>query len=310
LLKIYLDVADKESMKVSWLILILFSIAGCKVSYDKTHVESGSSNSGGTSGFYILAKVCLEGAYDQAATTAAGQLTHKSTLNSYLPISNPDTTYLTDSFLNKFPYLLDQYTIPGPMGSSLDRVMVEVFQDVNGQKDLISQQVGRLEPDGTMYVAVEYFGDGDYYLNIIHRNHLAVGNELPFTVSDGYGSIDFTDQSTAYLGEPTKTPYVFKNGGTIKCLLAGDLTFDHDDDGVVEIDGLDLTKLESTITNVVPNFTCPGPLSSVVLSGYKISDLDFDGQTQACDPLGNPIADKMIIQNNLGKISEIHKDSY
>jgi hypothetical protein len=295
-------------MKTFCFIFILLLTLGCKVSYDKTHVESGSSNSGVIPKIYLKATICLEGAYDETATVAANALTLKSNLTTILPTSIPDTTYRTDSFLNKFIYLTDIDTHGGPiMGDGIDRVMVEVFQEVNNVKYLVSQQAALLSPDGSLFVALEYFGDGDYYLNIIHRNHLAIGNDIPITVTDGWGEIDFTKPLTPYLGEPAKTPFVLKNGDQIKCLLAGDLTFDHDDDGIVEIDGLDLTKLETTISNLIPNFACPGPVSSVVISGYKNSDLDFDGQTQACDPVGAPAADKLVLQLNLGAVGEIHK---
>ncbi len=287
---------------------MFLSITGCKVSYDKTHVESGSSNSGVIPKIYLKATICLEGAYDETATVAAQTLTLKSNLNTVLPTSIPDTTYRTDSFLDKFIYLTDIDTHGGPIiGNEIDRVMVEVFQEVNSVKYLVSQQAALLSPDGSMFVALEYFGDGDYYLNIIHRNHLAIGNDIPITVTDSWGEIDFTKPSTPYLGEPAKTPYVLKNGGEIKCLTAGDLTFDHDNDGIVEIDSLDMTKLETSLTNVVPNFACPGPVSSIALSGYKTSDLDFDGQTQACDAAGISVADKLMLESNLGTIGEIHK---
>jgi hypothetical protein len=191
----------------------------------------------------------------------------------------------------------------------VDWVLVEIFQEVNGFKTFIDSQSGLIHFDGTIYDTSGFQGilfpglsDGKYFINIIHRNHLAVGSEESIALSSNFDGniydIDFTSSDTEYLDESTllTPPFITKGSGT-KCLLAGDLN------GSLSIDALDASEITTNISYVVAT-----PAADVAILGYLNSDLSFDGQSQMLTGAGLSSDDLQKIESHLGVQGSIHFD--
>ena len=110
-------------------------------------------------------------------------------------------------------------------------------------------------------VVFEGVGDGSYHVVIRHRNHLGVMSRDPVVFAGGFGSIDFTADSTlAYVdGGPALT----KVGSGVYAMPAGD----------VDIDGqVTASDFNTWLTD-----------SKSGLTGYQPADFNLDGVVTAGD---------------------------
>ncbi len=285
---------------------------GCKLSYQKTHLADVKAVSPGV---YLNTKICLESAFSQdtSGLEMSTYLNEQNLIPSVTPFeAAPPWYHYSPNNLSLTPDILD------PDGSPLtftdrifvDWVLVEIFQEVNGVKKFIDSQSALIHFDGTIYDTSGFQGilfpglsDGNYFVNIIHRNHLAVGSAESIPLSSTFeGStynIDFTSHSTDYLNEGNLEPKPYALMGTAtKCLLAGDLN------GSLSIDALDAAEITTNISYVVAN-----PANDVAILGYLNSDLSFDGQSQRFTDLVLSLAsDSQMIQDNNGAQGSIHFD--
>ena len=303
-------------MKVLFLALvILMPIDGCKFSYQKTHLAEVKAVSPGV---YLNTKICLESAFsnDTSGLEMSTTLNEQNLIPSVTPFqAAPPWYHYSPNNLSLTPDILDPDGSPVTVTDRIfvDWVLVEIFQEVNGVKKFIDSQSALIHFDGTIYdtsglqgILFPELSDGKYFVNIIHRNHLAVGSAEPISLTSTFeGSnydIDFTSESTEYLDESTLPiqPFVVKGTAT-KCLLAGDLN------GSLSIDSLDAAEITTNISYVVVS-----PLPDVTVLGYLNSDLSFDGKSQKkfTDSFGalSSAADLSMIESNDGVQGSIHID--
>jgi hypothetical protein len=273
-------------MKALLLIVIaMMTISGCKVSYQKSHVTEGDIVT--SAGITLNAKVCLEGAFDNNTLG----LEMVSTLNviDLIPTETPYFifpwwhTSFNDYSLSDYPIILDPDLDPLTTFDRVyvDWVLVQVFKDINGTMTFMDSQSGILHYDGTIYdssglpgIVFPELAAGNYYINIIHRNHLSIASENSVALNSDFDqnvyNIDFTLAGTPYLDEGSliPPPFIMKDV-TTKCLKAGDL------DGNLKIEAADQTVMSNNIAAVVAV-----PRGDTAILGYMNSDLNFDGQTQ------------------------------
>lgn len=282
---------------MKWIILLstILMFCSCKISY-KEAVTAGAGNSS-INGIYFNAKVCLEGAYDGGSSLL--KPTYSNSLSYILPLTTPFTPSLNDK------------TITNNSNDWVDWVKVELYVKNGTSYSLIDYQSALLDKNGDIYSTSEtpglyfpYLAAGEYYVNIITRNHLSVGAFHPVNLSDSlnlFYDIDFTSPATEYLletGAPTD-PFVLKGAGTVKCLAAGDLAPPY-----YEIDIDDRNEVHALLDSVLINFN-----DDVILQGYHKEDIDFSGGVQEySDNPGTSEAgtDSELITANLGKKSQVY----
>lgn len=310
---------EKTNMKVLLIIFtLLMSISSCKVSYQKDYVTEAGATS--EAGIVLNAKVCLESAFDNDVL-GVEMITDLNDLDLI-----PDTTPYGMSPWFHYSFndvTLDSTILTPTLGPKVfvDWVLVEVYKDINGVMTYQDGQSGLLQYDGVIYDTFGVQGilfpnltAGDYYINIIHRNHLSVGSHNPVALSSAYEAstfnIDFTDPATEYLDEATlvPVPYVVPiaavNG--TKCLRAGDINGDLEIDSDALVAGSDAEAIWDNINAVVSS-----PLQNVAILGYLNSDVNFDGEAQLyiADP-ANPVTDKspdlLLVHPNTGVIGNLH----
>jgi hypothetical protein len=307
-------------MKVLFLALvILMPIYGCKFSYQKTHLAEVKAVSPGV---YLNTKICLESAFsnDTSGLEMSTTLNEQNLIPSVTPFqAAPPWYHYSPNNLSLTPDILDPDGSPLTVNDRIfvDWVLVEIFQEVNGVKKFIDSQSALIHFDGTIYDTSGFQGilfpglsDGQYFINIIHRNHLAVGSAESIALSSSFNGtiydIDFTSMSTEYLGESTlpSPPFIIPLGpmgsaSTTKCLLAGDLN------GSLSIDALDEDEITTNISYVVAS-----PAPDVAILGYLNSDLSFNGQSQRYTDLTSSVRadDSAIIHDNIGAQGSIHFD--
>lgn len=303
-------------MKVLLIIVaLLMTISGCKISYQKSHVTEGTTVA--QTGITLNAKVCLESAFDNDVL-GVEMITNLNVLD-IIPTETPyaGAPWYHYSF-NDFSLtadILDPDLNPVTTADRIfvDWVLVEVYKDINGTMTFMDSQSGLIHFNGTIYDTSGYQGilfpelsAGNYYVNIIHRNHLSVGSEDPVALSTSYEAstynIDFTDAATEYLDEGTLIPSPFVSMGVnaTKCLKAGDL------DGDLDIDNDDEAVIGFNIADVVSS-----PRDDTAILGYLNSDMDFDGVTQRYTThpaviLNDQAPDLLLIQANNPTVGALH----
>ena len=217
--------------------LIFFS--GCKISYKKSNLAEASSVA--STGVYLNTKVCLEGAYVSEAP-----LVMSTTLNS-LDMIPTVTPY--QSTAPWYHYSFNDLTLTPEilaLGVFVDWVLVEVYQDVNGTMTYKDGQSALIHENGTLYDSSGFQGilfpsltKGNYYINIIHRNHLSIGSNSYVYLSEAFDdatyNIDFTliPPTTVYLTGSASTT----KGAATQCLMVGDL------DGNLLVDAADEAEI-------------------------------------------------------------------
>jgi Invasin, domain 3 len=190
----------------------------------------------------------------------------------YLPSVSPyvgHPTFFTNGESGQY------YSIPN---TAVDWVLVQIYDESTGNsidaKSAIIHTDGTIKsPDGSSLsftsnnLLPTY--NSNYNLNIIHRNHLSIGLNLP--INHSTGSIDLTDLSTAFLGETgtaSSDPYKIVAGK--KCLRSGDFNQDF------IVDNSDINDMRAFIlllTGVDPAST------SIILTGYYPTDVSLNGQS-------------------------------
>jgi hypothetical protein len=291
--------------------LLLLPLYGCKLSYQKTHLADVKAVSPGV---YLNSKLCLESAFvsDASGLEMSTVLNEQNLIPRVTPfVAAPPWYHYSSNDLSLTPDILDPDGSPISVSDRIfvDWVLVEIFQEVNGVKTFIDSQSGLIHFDGTIYDTSGFQGilfpglsDGKYFINIIHRNHLAVGSEESIALSSSFDgniyNIDFTSSSTEYLDESTllTPPFITKGAGT-KCLLAGDLN------GSLSINSADEAEISTNISYVVAS-----PAPNVAILGYLNSDLSFNGESQMFTDLGGASSapDLQIIQSHDGAQGSIH----
>lgn len=292
------------------LVTLLMSISSCKVSYQKSYVTE--SDSIASTGITLNTKVCLQSAFNNDVLGV--EMNTDLNVLDIIPTTSPYgmAPWYHYSF-NDFTLEADILDPDGNPVTTADRVfvdwvLVEVYKDINGTMTYQDGQSALVHYDGTIYDTSGYQGivfpelsAGNYYVNIIHRNHLSVGSENAVALSTAYEAstynIDFTDFNTEYLDEATlvPSPFVIMGVNQTKCLLAGDL------DGSRTIDVADETYIQDRIDEVVVT-----PAVDTAIFGYLNSDVNFDGQTQMYDNMAAPYLDLTPVQTNTGTSTSLH----
>jgi hypothetical protein len=291
------------------LISLLMMTSGCKISYKKTHLTEGSSVA--QSGVYINTKVCLQAAFDNdaAGVEMLTTLNNQNIIPRVTPFEMAAPWYhFSANDMSLTPDILDPDLDPLTPGIFVDWVLVEVYQDINGVMTYMDGQSGLIHFNGTIYDTSGFQGilfpelsAGNYYVNIIHRNHLSVGSAATVALSSSFEAstynIDFTNSATPYLDEVTLSPYVTLGVNSTKCLKAGDLN------GDLAIDVSDETAISTNIAEVVAS-----PPNNISILGYLNSDVDFDGQAQMYTDAGGtiPSGDLSLVQTHSGTYGSIH----
>jgi hypothetical protein len=278
------------------LFLFLLILTGCEISYKKLSVrEGGATTSGPSAGIFLNARVCLEGAFDPLNPFF---MNNELDNLGYLPLTSPYTN-LAPWFHQSF---LDQTLDPSQLGQGqwVDWVLVQLYQEVNGVMIFQDAQSAMVHNDGTLYeptfamlqgLHFPNLPEGNYYINVIHRNHLAMATAQAISISADYDelvyNVDFTQVSVPLLGG-----FVLKddgNSGSIRCMAAGDV------DGNGEINSDDLATIDETMSAVVQ------PPNAVTLFGYWAPDVNFDGRLNF-----NSSDDHNLIFANDGIATPIH----
>jgi len=302
-------------MKFCQLFPLLFSFAlltGCKVSYNKNvpaAVETGGSwggdyGGGGSAvtGVYLNAKVCLEGAVD---STSLEPLEMFVDLNDkgFLPYVTPYTLAAPWSH-----YSVNDIALTGGVYNPsingdpaapvwVDWVLVEVYSFDGLFYSKVDAQSALLLWDGTLYNSNGaqglYFptlAAGDYFLNIKHRNHLAIATQSAVSLTIHFEAntfqADFTDPTTLLTG-------ISQPVGAIQCMAAGDI------DGDFDIDADDLSAVDAQVNAIVL-----GAVDGTTITGYFNADMNFDGQIE--NDSSNDTVDHGLIENNPVFFTAVH----
>ncbi len=296
--------------RLAILLLCFISVTSCKVSYKKNinpDVGAGFGGGGGggggdwpTPGVYLNAKVCLEGAVN-TSPTVPGSLEMVSTLNSSgtLPYATPYTSapwfHYSASDIALGPSIYEDGDLDlDPLTGWVDWVLVEVYS-LNG--GFVDAQSALLYWDGRLFNTSGLQGlffsallPGDYYINIKHRNHLAIANltAVSLDAENLVLDLDFTDPLNT-----TTTPTLQQPIGTYQCMLAGDV--DSDDD--IDLDDLDFL-------NTQVDLIFPLAVDGTSLNGYFLTDTNFDGIITKVLAASTP--DHLLINPNVGSITVVH----
>jgi hypothetical protein len=265
-------------VKTIFLTLFLFCLlAGCKQSYKKMGEPLTTEPNNTSKGITLNAKVCLEGAFIETPSMMRPKINE----DLLLPRISPYTGLLP--WNHQSPNDLVLPTSIYNLYSLVDWVIVQVYQDVNGVKTFKDSQSGFISKNGKIFDSSGLQGivfpdlqSGEYYVNIIHRNHLAIGSLDAVSIDASFSpeiyNIDFTSLTTDYLGSNN---FVELGTSPVKCMLAGDI------DGDLDIDTDDETAFQNSIKEVVTN---PAPDTQII--GYNRADLNLDGQARQFNDAG------------------------
>ncbi len=141
----------------------------------------------------VNAKVWLEGPYN------AGEMDTTLAANALLPVQQPFNTA-------PWNYTGDDSVVTMPT-NVVDWVLVALRNTPTGSDT--SRRAGLLKKDGTITdmdgstLTFDGMTAGDYYVVIMHRNHLAIMSSNALSLSDSSSLYDFTtSQGTAYGSDP------------------------------------------------------------------------------------------------------------
>ena len=291
-------------MKMNLALTLIFTFSGllgCKVSYDKNITPAGNEYPG----VYLNAKVCLEGAGTFPMSTA---LKNHNTLPVVTPytLANPWLHYsIEDIALSPVTYASFPW---------VDWVLVEIYKIEFGSYLKVDGQSALLHKDGSLYSLLPEYGflnpstatqslyfanlvPGNYYINIKHRNHLAIGTQNAVSLSiQNYSEIDplvfdvdFTDPQTVLTGNASSS-------GGIQCLAAGDVNNDN------LIDSNDLAAINTQVKAI---FTAAP--DGTTLNGYFAGDVNLDHSITVNTSLST--MDHVIISANDGLTTLVHPNA-
>ena len=259
--------------RLAILLLCFISVTSCKVSYKKNiNPDVGAGFGGGFDwpGVYLNAKVCLEGAVNQAALP--GSLEMVPTLNSSgtLPYATPYTSapwfHYSASDIALGPTIYEDGDLD-PLTGWVDWGLVEVYSFNDGsytkaaQSALLNREGKLFNTSGQQGLFFSTLLPGDYYINIKHRNHLAIANltAVSLDAQNLEFNLDFTDPLTTATLQQTI-------GTTYQCMLAGDVNSDD------TIDSADRDLLNTQVESILPL-----AVDGTALNGYFLTDTNFDG---------------------------------
>lgn len=294
-------------IRLAILLLCFISVTSCKVSYKKNinpDIGSGSVgdvDDGGvwsTPGFYLNAKVCLEGAVNQAALPGSLEMVYTLNTNLTLPYVTPYTIAAPWLHSSASDIALDPsiYEDGDPLTGWVDWVLVEVYGTDTGYLKLDAQSA-LLNSDGRLFNTSGQQGlffstlyPGDYYINIKHRNHLAIANltAVSLTAQNLEFDLDFTDVATLTTGA---TATVAGN----QCMLAGDVNSDN------MINSVDLGLLNTQVDSIFPS-----AVHNNTLNGYFSTDTNFDGTITKDTAVTPSTPDHSLIIANDSQTTVVH----
>ena len=266
--------------RLAILLLCFISVTSCKVSYKKNiNPDVGAGFGGGFDwpGVYLNAKVCLEGAVNPSPTVP-GSLEMVPTLNSSgtLPYATPYTSapwfHYSASDIALDPTIYEDGD-GDPLTGWVDWVLVEVYSFNDGsytkaaQSALLNREGKLFNTSGQQGLFFSTLYPGDYYINIKHRNHLAIANlfavsltvQSPLDFDAAVFELDFTNLLTLPTGA---TATVVGN----QCMLVGDVNSDD------TIDSADRDLLNTQVESILPL-----AVDGTALNGYFLTDTNFDG---------------------------------
>ena len=230
------------------------------------------------SGITINCKVQLEGPY-----AGTGIMTTTLNTNSLIHL-NSNTAYPTSTY----GYTASTVTSI-PNSEIVDWVLVELRTGTAaGTK--VATRAGFLKSDGTIVdtngtspLQFAGLGDGNYYVVVRHRNHLAIMSASAIPLSNSSALYDFsTAQLQAYGTNPMAD---FLGNGTVFGMWMGDVN----SDGVVKYNLTDNDRL--LIYNRIENAGV-----NITVSGYYNEDVNMDGVVKY--NLSNN--DRLLIYNVIG----------
>lgn len=125
---------------------------------------------------------------------------------------------------------------------------------------LVQRDGDVVDTDGISPVTFNH-SPADYYVAVLHRNHLGIMTATPVTMTDGTNNLDFTTASTPTYGTSAR-----KSIGSVEVLWAGDVSFD----GQLKYigSGNDRDPILLAIGGSVPTATT---------TGYRQEDVNMDG---------------------------------
>ena len=270
--------------RLAILLLCFISVTSCKVSYKKNinpDIGAGFGGGGGGgdwtgSGVYLNAKVCLEGAVNPLSVLPL-EMVYTLNTNQTLPYITPYTLaapwlHYSASDIALNPFIYDDGD--PSTGGWVDWVLVEVYSYNYGYYAKVDAQSALLYWDGRLFNTSGQQGlffstllPGDYYINIKHRNHLAIANQTAVSLTvqsqldfdTNVFELDFTNVLTITTGA---TATVAGN----QCMLAGDVNSDN------TIDSADRDLLNTQVDSILPL-----EVDGTALNGYFLTDTNFDG---------------------------------
>jgi hypothetical protein len=198
-------------------------------------------------------KVFLEGPYNDSSAMATTLYT-QGLVPKYQPFKAAPWNYLGTESAATFPT------------NFVDWVMIELRSDfttvVSRRAGLLLSDGSIVDTDGSSPLAFKGLSDGNYYVVVKHRNHLAIMSANPVVLLKGTSaSYDFsTSQMQAYGTNPMKDL-----GGGIYGMIAGDM----DGDGNVDYSNDLLNKW----------------LPSFGYSGYYSEDSNLNGDVDYAEDL-------------------------
>ena len=185
-----------------------------------------------------------------------------------------------------------ELSVLGALGTSsvVDWVLVEL-RDATDATQVRASAAALLLRDGSVK-APDGFGDlaflvppGNYYVVVRHRNHLPAMTAAPLALSLTSTLLDMSDPNVGTYGTHAR----HLNGSTA-CLWAGDAN----GDGRIVLTGTapDTNPMTAGVLQAAAN---PTGLPGFLLSGYRNTDLNLSGDTQATN--GTP--DVQLIRQNV-----------
>lgn len=225
----------------------------------------------------------LQGPYN----SSTGAMNDGLRSNGLLPVNEPYTA-LGYSFVGGGGESTSQAILDFPGSNAIiDWVLLEL-RDGNDNTSVLHSRSALLQADGDI-VAMDGFspvdiplGPDDYYIAVLHRNHLSVVSLSPIALSRTATTVDLTNGSTPTYGSNAQQVLA----GTY-LLWAGDVNAD----GTIKYTGSsnDRDPILSAIGGTVPTNT---------VAGYRAEDVNMDGSTKYSGA-GN---DRDIILQNIGGV--------
>ncbi|MEN9434032.1 MAG: hypothetical protein RLZZ422_1621 [Pseudomonadota bacterium] len=222
----------------------------------------------------IQVKGFLQGAFN----SSSGLMNDTLRSSGLLPTAQPYTTagYTGTETLSSSVLATTGNNAP------VDWVMIELRDKADPTK-IVARQAAVVQRDGDIANAqtndsllkFDNVPDGDYFVSLVHRNHLGVMTSTPIALDDNKAaSVDFTKANTAY---GTNAEFVTNNGTAL--LWAGDANSsnnviaagpNNDTNNV-----LAAVLMANGNTNANVNY---------ILNGYTTTDLNLDGSTIYAGP--------------------------